>query len=66
MLQLKGEIRTDYFNLECTKCSVPVKLTNPRWVGGVPQVVATCSKCGEHADMKLHPPTWIDVIPLSA
>ncbi len=63
MLMIKGETRGDYFHMECEKCGEWVRLKNLRWVGGVPQVEIACSKCEEHDDLKLHPPTWIDIIP---
>ncbi len=63
MLKIKGEIRVDYFHLECENCGEWVRVENLRWVGGVPQVEVTCSKCEEHDDLKLHPPTWAKIVP---
>ena len=63
MLRIKGEIRGEYLHLECEKWGGSVGLKNLRWVGGVPQVEVTCSKCEEHDELKLHPPTWIDIVP---
>ena len=62
MLTIKGETRDDYLRMECEKCREPVSLKNLQWVGGVPQVEVTCSKCEEHDDLKLHPPTWIYIV----
>jgi hypothetical protein len=66
-MKVKGEIRVDYFHLECGECSGPhnhLRLSKARWVGGVPQVVMTCPNCGATDDVKLHPTAWMDVIPL--
>lgn len=63
MLRIKGEVRGDYFHLECEKCRKWVQLENLRWVGGVPQVEFVCPKCEEREDLKLHPPTWMSVFP---
>ena len=63
MLKIKGETRGEYFHLGCEKCGESVSLKNLRWVGGVPQVEVTCSKCEEHDDIKLWTPTWISIVP---
>ena len=64
MIQIKGEIRGDYLHLECKACGEAVTLENLRWVGGVPQVVIVCSKCGERDDIKLWMSTWAKIVPL--
>ena len=63
MLILKGETRAEWFHIECETCNNPVSLTDLRWVGGVPQVKAKCEECGEARDLKLHMPTWAEVVP---
>ena len=63
MLHLKGGSRGGYFHVECSACGAPVSLRDLRWVGGVPQVKARCDNCEIEADFKLHPPTWMDVVP---
>ncbi len=65
-MKAKGQIDVDYFNLNCGECSNPsnfIVLSNARWVSGVPQVVMTCSKCGATQDVKVHPPTLMNVVP---
>jgi len=64
MLRIKGETRMEYFQVLCEDCGGWVRLTNARWVGGVPEVEAKCSKCGTSGNFKLHPPSWMDLIPL--
>lgn len=66
MLQLVGETRGQYLHIECEACGNAVALTNLRWVGGVPQVEALCANCDESADLKLHPPTWVDALPMES
>jgi DnaJ-class molecular chaperone len=62
MLSLKGETRVEYFHVECDACGHYVILRNLRWVGGVPQIEATCKECNESGDFKLHPPTWLTIV----
>lgn len=66
MLTLIGETRGEYLHIECGACGNAVELTNLRWVGGVPQVEATCATCNESADFKLHGPTWVDGLPMQS
>lgn len=63
MLDLTGESGGEYFHITCANCGEQVKLGNFRWVGGVPQVKATCETCDESFDFKLDPTTWIDAVP---
>jgi hypothetical protein len=63
MLELIGGTRIDYFHVECVKCHGAVELSDLRWVGGVPQLKATCTECRETSDFKLHPTTWKNVVP---
>lgn len=65
MLNIKGKTGGEYFNITCAKCGSWVSLSNLRWLGGVPQVVVRCTKCNDESDLKLHPPTWIDITPPS-
>jgi ribosomal protein S27E len=65
MLEIKGETRTDYLHLLCGKCGNAVTVESFRWVGGVPQMRATCEHCKQSADLKLTVPTWIKALPPS-
>ncbi len=62
MLRLKGKTGGEYFNVTCEECGHYVRLSDLRWVGGVPHVKATCGECDESWDFKLHGPTWMDVV----
>ncbi len=42
MLRIKGEVGGEYFNIRCEACNDVVRLYDARWVGGVPQIKATC------------------------
>jgi NAD-dependent SIR2 family protein deacetylase len=63
MFQIKGETRESYFHVDCAKCGKAVSLSNFRWVGGVPQVIARCDECKQEYDFKLWMPTWAAVAP---
>ena len=62
MLRLTGRTGGEYFHVECEACGKYVRLSNLRWVGGVPQIEATCKECDETWDFKLHPPTWLAIV----
>ena len=62
-LQISGHTGGEYFHINCDACGKAVSLTDFRWVGGVPQVKAECRKCEETWDFKLHPPTWLNIVP---
>lgn len=63
MLRLKGETAGEYFHVTCEQCGERVELANLRWVGGVPQLEASCGNCDESGDFKLDPQVWIDIVP---
>ena len=63
MLSIKGTVGGDYFNIRCETCNEVVRLYDASWVGAVPQIKATCSKCEETCDFKVHAKTFLDIIP---
>ncbi len=64
MLVIKGEVGGEYFNIRCEACNDVVRLYDARWVGGVPQIKATCYRCEETGDFKVHAKTLLDIIPV--
>ena len=63
MLRIKGEVGGEYFNVTCADCDDVVRLYDPRWVGDVPRITATCYECEETGDFKVHAKTLLDVMP---
>ena len=64
MLRIKGEVSGEYFNIRCEACNEVVRLYDVCWVGAVPQIKATCYKCEETGDFKIHARTLMDIIPV--
>ena len=65
MLRIKGEVGGEYFNIRCEACNDVVRLYDARWVGGVPQIKATCYRCEETGDFKVHGKTLLDIMPVT-
>lgn len=61
-LRLRGESRGEYFHIDCADCGRTVHLTDLRWVGGVPQVVAHCPTCDLSWDFTLPVGQWAEVL----
>lgn len=58
MLTIEGKMAGDYFNIVCEKCHCPTKNEYLGWDPSVPHFKATCEKCGETGNWKLHFPMW--------
>ncbi len=62
MLRIKGEVDGEYFNIRCEACNDVVRLYDVCWDRAVPQIKATCYKCEETGDFKVHAKTLLDII----
>lgn len=45
MLTITGEQRVDYFHILCAECGEHVDVLYKGYVGGVPEIEASCSSC---------------------
>jgi NAD-dependent SIR2 family protein deacetylase len=58
VLQLIGQVRGDYFTLECSSCERPVVTELLDQDGAIPRITAACPHCKESTTLKLAPQTW--------
>ena len=58
MLTIEGETRVDYFHVLCEQCSNHVRIDYKGFVGGVPEIEASCPNCEESGTFKLMVGDW--------
>ncbi len=58
MLRIEGETRVDYFHILCESCGDHVRVDYKGFVGGVPEIEASCPMCGESSRFKLMVGDW--------
>ena len=62
-MRITGKTKVGHFHVECEECGIAVYFKDLRWVGDGVQVRATCDRCMQSRDFKLHVPTWADIVP---
>jgi hypothetical protein len=62
-MQLYGETRIDYFNMQCGQCKGQVKIEYMGWDPAVPYFRATCPTCKASGTFKVHPGEWCGLPP---
>jgi len=62
--KIEGGSSVEYLVFRCTACRKQVRFKGIWLSGAVPKVKVACETCGLEGDYKLHPTTWIDIMPL--